>query len=128
MQLIEFEDMLNEAILLLQSNSSLLKDFQEKYQYILVDEFQDTNKKQIALLEMLTSSMLVNDTFKNTSNLEFEFHYPEIERIIFPFEGEENAPFINWLGEIWTNTQALTFKRTCENVKCIYCGIRIGKI
>ena len=62
-QLIEFEDMLNEAILLLQSNSSLLKDLQEKYQYILVDEFQDTNKKQIALLEMLTSSIMEPNLF-----------------------------------------------------------------
>lgn len=62
-QLIEFEDMLNEAILLLQSNSGLLKDLQEKYQYILVDEFQDTNKKQIALLEMLTSSIMEPNLF-----------------------------------------------------------------
>jgi DNA helicase-2/ATP-dependent DNA helicase PcrA len=62
-QLIEFEDMLNEAILLLQSNVGLLKDLQEKYQYILVDEFQDTNKKQIALLEMLTSSIMEPNIF-----------------------------------------------------------------
>jgi ATP-dependent exoDNAse (exonuclease V) beta subunit len=70
-------------------------------------------------------SMLVNDTFKDASKVEFEFHYPEIEKIIFPFQGEENAPFINWLGDIWNNTQALQFNRTCENPKCVYCIMKL---
>jgi len=71
-------------------------------------------------------SMLVNDNFKDASNVEFEFHYPEIEKIVSPFEGEENEPFINWLGDIWTNTKALNFNRICENSRCVYCGVKIN--
>lgn len=61
--LIEFEDMLIEAILMLQSNPNLLKGLQERYQYILVDEFQDTNKKQIALLDQMVSSIMIPNLF-----------------------------------------------------------------
>jgi hypothetical protein len=68
-------------------------------------------------------SMLVKDAFEEARNVEFEFHYPEIEKIVFPFEGEENTSFINWLGDIWTNTQALQFNRKCENPKCVYCKV-----
>lgn len=70
-------------------------------------------------------SMLVNDTFKDASKVEFEFHYPEIEKIVFPFQAEANIPFVNWLGEIWKNIQALQFNRKCENLKCIYCSLQI---
>lgn len=53
----EFEHMLNEAILLLKSNQDLLIRLKENYQYILVDEFQDTNIKQIAILDILTEGV-----------------------------------------------------------------------
>jgi len=70
-------------------------------------------------------SMLVNDTFEDARNVEFEFHYPEIEKIVFPFQAEENIPFVNWLGEIWENTQALKFNRACEKPGCVYCGVKL---
>jgi DNA helicase-2/ATP-dependent DNA helicase PcrA len=68
-------------------------------------------------------SMLVNDTFEDARNVEFEFHYPEIEKIIFPFKAEENVPFVNWLGEIWANTMELKFNRACEKPGCNYCKL-----
>jgi hypothetical protein len=68
-------------------------------------------------------SMLVNDTFEDARNVEFEFHYPEIEKIIFPFKAEENVPFVNWLGEIWANTMELKFNRACEKPGCNYCNL-----
>lgn len=60
---IEFEDMLAEAIILLQSNPQLLASQRENYLYILVDEFQDTNKKQIALLDLLVSGNMEPNLF-----------------------------------------------------------------
>ena len=60
---IEFEDMLGEAILLLQSSLHLLSSLRENYLYILVDEFQDTNKKQIALLDFLVSGNMEPNLF-----------------------------------------------------------------
>lgn len=51
----DFNDMLLEVIKALESNKSLLLRLQEKYQYILVDEHQDTNAAQNSLIELLLS-------------------------------------------------------------------------
>ncbi|MGA1047565.1 MAG: UvrD-helicase domain-containing protein, partial [Minisyncoccia bacterium] len=42
-QLLDFSDMLLNALTLLRENDGLRDKLQEKYQFILVDEFQDTN-------------------------------------------------------------------------------------
>jgi len=40
---------------LFQKRPSVLREFQEKYKYILVDEFQDTNYIQFELLKLLAA-------------------------------------------------------------------------
>ncbi|PIR89394.1 MAG: hypothetical protein COU07_00650 [Candidatus Harrisonbacteria bacterium CG10_big_fil_rev_8_21_14_0_10_40_38] len=52
----DFEDMLLEVITSLEANPSLRYELQEQYQYILVDEFQDTNDAQMRLIEFLTDA------------------------------------------------------------------------
>jgi DNA helicase II / ATP-dependent DNA helicase PcrA len=49
-----FSDMILNVIDVLSENEDLRKEVQEKYQYIQVDEFQDTNGAQMRLLELLT--------------------------------------------------------------------------
>jgi DNA helicase-2/ATP-dependent DNA helicase PcrA len=53
----EFEDLLNKAICMLYEDAELLASLQETYQYILVDEFQDTNAKQLKLIELMISGV-----------------------------------------------------------------------
>jgi DNA helicase-2/ATP-dependent DNA helicase PcrA len=50
---IEFQDMLNDSVYILESNVSIRQTLQERYQYIMVDEFQDCNKIMVALLGLL---------------------------------------------------------------------------
>ena len=38
---------------LLKNNRDILEQYQERFKYILVDEYQDTNKSQFALLKLL---------------------------------------------------------------------------
>jgi DNA helicase-2/ATP-dependent DNA helicase PcrA len=49
-QLLDFSDMLLNALTLLKENESLRAKLQEQYQFILVDEFQDTNEVQMQLI------------------------------------------------------------------------------
>jgi len=51
--LIDFDDMICRAYRLLKENPLVLKKYQQRFKYILVDEFQDTNYAQLALVELL---------------------------------------------------------------------------
>ncbi len=49
----EFEDMILWVIRAFEKNEALLRTYQERYLYVQVDEFQDTNGAQYALLQRL---------------------------------------------------------------------------
>ncbi len=51
----DFDDMINWVIGAFEENENLLANYQEKYQYILVDEYQDTSGTQNKLVELLIS-------------------------------------------------------------------------
>ena len=51
--LLDFEDLLVLTIKLLETNHELRKFYSKKFQYILVDEFQDTNNVQYKLISLL---------------------------------------------------------------------------
>lgn len=62
---IDFADILLLSYELIQKNPALLQSYQEKFQHILVDEFQDTNTIQYSWLKLLAgqvqSIMMVGD-------------------------------------------------------------------
>jgi DNA helicase II / ATP-dependent DNA helicase PcrA len=49
----DFDDMINWVIKAFQENKNLLANYQERFLYILVDEYQDTSGTQNALVELL---------------------------------------------------------------------------
>lgn len=51
----DFDDMINWVIRAFEENKNLLSDYQERYQYILVDEYQDTSGTQNNLIRLLIS-------------------------------------------------------------------------
>src|SRR5215472_10968713 len=51
---VSFGTLITGAVELLETNAELRRALQERYRYILVDEFQDTNIAQLRLLELLT--------------------------------------------------------------------------
>ena len=53
--LYDFDDMINWVIKAFEENKNLLANYQEKYQYILVDEYQDTSGTQNKIVELLVS-------------------------------------------------------------------------
>ncbi|MGC8795943.1 UvrD-helicase domain-containing protein [Thermodesulfovibrio sp. 3462-1] len=50
---LDFDDLILCVIKLLRENEDLLRRYSEQFRYILVDEFQDTNKSQYELLQLL---------------------------------------------------------------------------
>ena len=52
---IDFDDIINYTIKILMENSDILEYYSDKFKYVLVDEYQDTNKAQFTLVTLLAS-------------------------------------------------------------------------
>jgi len=50
---LDFDDLLNETVYLLQQNATVLSKLQNQYQYLLIDEYQDTNHSQYLIAKLL---------------------------------------------------------------------------
>src|SRR3989344_5516271 len=88
---LDFDDLLMKTVQLFQKNPEVLGKYQEKYHYVLVDEYQDTNKAQYVLTRQLSSRWrnicVVGDAsqsiyrwrgadFRNITN--FRSDYPDV--------------------------------------------------
>lgn len=83
-KLYDFEDMIMETVRVLEKNQNLLLELQEKYQYILADEHQDTNSAQNKILELVAS-------FHENPNL---FVVGDEKQAIFRFQGASLENFL----------------------------------
>ena len=94
-KLIDFDDMLLYTYELFEKRKDILASWQKKYQYILVDEFQDINQIQYDILRMLAlpenNLFIVGDDdqsiyrFRGSKPeimLNFTKDYPETKRIL----------------------------------------------
>jgi len=78
----DFDDMLLNTIHEIEDNEILKYELQEQYQYILVDEFQDTNDAQMRMLHLLTDS----DANEGRPNI---MVVGDDDQAIFKFQGAE---------------------------------------
>ena len=91
---VDFDDLLKNPVELFYTHEEILDYYQEKYRYILIDEYQDTNEVQYKLVKKLAEKyrniFVVGDpcqsiygfrwsNYKNIMN--FESDYPEVEVI-----------------------------------------------
>jgi len=51
---LDFDDLLSKTVQLFEKQPEILGKYQQKYQYVLVDEYQDTNKAQYLLTKLLS--------------------------------------------------------------------------
>lgn len=55
---LDFDDLLKKPVELFNSNKELLEKYQDKFKYILIDEYQDTNEVQYKLVKLLSKKYL----------------------------------------------------------------------
>ena len=81
---VDFDDLLLIPYLILDKYNALLEDFQEKYKYILIDEYQDTNDAQYFLVKMLSAK------YKNL------FVVGDSDQSIYSFRGANYKNILNF--------------------------------
>ncbi len=92
---VDFDDLIMQTVRLFAGHEDVLAEYQERFRYVLVDEFQDTNVAQYELLKLLTAKhrnlSVVGDgdqsiyafrgaTVRNI--LDFEADYPDATVIL----------------------------------------------
>src|SRR5882724_4366791 len=91
---LDFDDLLLEAVRLLKSQPEVRERYQRRYQYLLIDEYQDTNRPQYELIKSLAGPKhnvcVVGDEDQSIYSwrgadirniLEFEKDFPEAQII-----------------------------------------------
>lgn len=80
--LLDFDDIIMQTVKLLRENEDVLAYYQNKFKYVLVDEYQDTNKAQFILVSLLSdfyrNVMVVGDDDQSI----YKFRGATIENIL----------------------------------------------
>jgi len=96
----DYDDMILRAIEGIAGNNALRYELQDKYEYILVDEFQDTNDAQMKLLMLLTD-------FHQDQRDPNLMAVGDDDQAIFKFQGAELSNIIKFT-ESYPNTKIIT--------------------
>lgn len=120
-QAMDFDDLINNSIKLLENNPETLKYYQLKFQYIHVDEYQDTNEGQYRLVNLLAGGengsrnlTVVGDSDQsiygwrgaNIENiLNFEKDYPEATTILLEQNYRSTKTILDAANQVIANNE-----------------------
>ncbi len=125
---IDFDDLLILPIRLFKNYPSILEDYQDKYKYILIDEYQDTNEAQYTLSKLLASKyrnlFVVGDNdqaiyafrganYKNILN--FEKDYPDTQTIMLEENYRSTKTILNAANSVIKNNRERKDKNLWSN-------------
>ncbi|MFA6407225.1 MAG: ATP-dependent DNA helicase [Candidatus Paceibacterota bacterium] len=107
-KLYDYSDMIMEVLRALQTNKDLLLILQEQYQYVLVDEHQDTNKAQNKILELLCNFHAQPNIFVvgDEKQAIFRFQGASLENFLY-FRGLYPGAKLIFLEENYRSTQTI---------------------
>ncbi len=107
-KLYDYDDMIMEVYRTLSKNHDLLATLQEEYQYILVDEHQDTNNAQNKVVELLAK-------FHDNPNI---FVVGDEKQAIFRFQGASLENFL-YFKKLYKKAKIITLEknyRSSQNI------------
>lgn len=115
---LDFDDLLILPIILLKNNSEILMKYQERFKYILVDEYQDTNEAQYVLTKLLSARYrnicVVGDndqsiySFRGANYrniLNFEKDYKEVKAIYLEENYRSTKNILNAANDVIKNNK-----------------------
>jgi DNA helicase-2/ATP-dependent DNA helicase PcrA len=96
----DFDDMIIETIQSIENNKILRYELQERYEYILVDEFQDTNDAQMRLIKLIGNPVERG----KKSNI---MAVGDDDQAIYKFQGAEISNILDFQ-RVYSNTNIIT--------------------
>lgn len=109
--LYDFDDMILRAIEVLENNDDLRFTLQEQYQFILLDEFQDTNVAQLRLVKLLTDNP-VNEGKPNILAV------GDDDQAIYAFQGAEYSNMLDFAG-MYSGTAIISLEENYRSAEPI---------
>ncbi|HPT65712.1 MAG TPA: ATP-dependent DNA helicase [Candidatus Woesebacteria bacterium] len=107
--LYDYEDMILWVINAFKNNRELLLDYQEKFQYILVDEFQDSNNAQYEIINLLTQN-------QETPNI---FVVGDDDQSIYRFQGASIENIFSFYQKYQKDIKVIILKNNYRSHKLI---------
>jgi DNA helicase-2/ATP-dependent DNA helicase PcrA len=143
-QAMDFDDLLMKTVQLFDKNQSVLGYYQNKYKYILIDEYQDTNHAQYRLVNLLASKnkniCVVGDDDQSiygwrgadiSNILNFEDDYPDAEVIKLEQNYRSTQNILDAAGKVVNripgrkSKNLFTENGTGEKITLLQCGDEI---
>ena len=112
--LYDFSDMILYVLEELSKNQDLKADVQEKYQYVLVDEHQDTNEGQNAIIEFLTDA----PHLEGNPNI---FTVGDEKQSVYRFQGASAETFSRF-NKLYKNINSITLSENYRSTQDILDG------
>lgn len=107
----DYSDMLVEVLAQLSQHPDMLADLQEEFQYIMIDEFQDTNAAQFRLADYIADHPANN----NRPNL---MAVGDDDQAIFAFQGAELSNVISFR-ERYTDVKTIVLTQNYRSTQTI---------
>lgn len=111
----DFDDMLLYTFILLDAYPELRQKYSQKFRYILVDEFQDTNFAQMAILQLLCTAP---DDAKQTESLPTICAVGDDAQSIYGFRGARIDNILSF-DKIFPNTRIFKLERNYRSTQTI---------
>lgn len=110
--LYDYDDMIIEVVHALRDNSILRNALEEQYQYILVDEFQDTNEAQMSLIHAITS----NPIHEGRPNV---MVVGDDDQAIYKFQGAEISHIMRFRDYAYKNVTTIVLDKNYRSTQKI---------
>lgn len=110
-ELYDYDDMILQVVHAMEVHDDLRFNLQEKYQYLLVDEFQDTNLAQMRILHNLTNNP-VNEDRPNI------FIVGDDNQAIYSFQGADISNILNF-SSTYPNAETIVLTENYRSTQAV---------